>query len=417
MFHTRPRMRQQDLGGRDRLPQQLRRTTKIVSAVGTSRHMSSLVVLCSISILASVTPASAHGGEHLTTQKVSSAWELTADIAFPTAAVAIIYLRGMVRRAAFKRQIWRHALFFIGLGAIFLALQSPIDPLAERLFFVHQIQHLLLRMVGPMLVALAQPQAMLIAGLPKKARRTILAPLASSSSARRVFGFMTHPVVATTIFIASLYVWQIPRYHNRALLNEPLHYLMHVTMLMAGGFFWWLIFDQRAQPKSLRHGVRLMMLWIAILSNILLGSYITLKTTILYDAYDQLGRLYQFSPQADEHLGGLIIWIPSSMMCLLAVLIVIHQFGNYEALMEERRKTWSPRNSDILLYPTTGAALIEQARPKNRAMAFGFALFSAFMFSVAILSGLVSQSNFLPKANHSQHAYSSHHEETTTNLF
>lgn len=346
-----------------------------------------------------------------------SSWHLTADIVLPTIAVVIIYVRGMIRRDAVKRRVWRHGLFFAGLAAVFLALQSPVDPIAERLFFVHQIQHFLLRMIGPMLIALSQPQAMLIAGLPSIARRTILAPVASSGPAKRLFGSISHPFTATAIFVGSLYFWQIPLYHNKALLNEPLHYLMHVTMLLAGGLFWWLIFDQRGQPKGLRHGVRLIMLLMAMLSNILLGSYITLKTTILYDAYDHLGRLFEYAPLADEQLGGMIIWIPSSMMCLLAVIIVIHHFGTQETLSAARRNAWTPRNSDILLHPTTGAALIEQAQPKNRAMALGFALFAAAMFSVAILAGLVSHAHLLPQVAHGEQASRPLNNDAGSGLF
>jgi cytochrome c oxidase assembly factor CtaG len=47
----------------------------------------------------------------------------------------------------------------------FFALQSPIDPVAEHLFFVHQIQ-LLLGRVTPMFIMLSAPQGLLVAGMP-----------------------------------------------------------------------------------------------------------------------------------------------------------------------------------------------------------------------------------------------------------
>lgn len=416
MFHQRPQKWPMSSPGHNS-QHRLRQASVVALRFGSGRLLPGLMALVAFSILAFVRSAAAHGGEDLTDGNALQSWHFTTDIVLPTLLVLIVYVRGMIRRAAFVRRIWRHVLFFAGVAAVFVALQSPIDPVAERLFFVHQIQHFLLRMFGPMLIALSQPQAMLIAGLPSAVRRMVLAPVASSGYAKRLFVGLTHPVAATIIFVGSLYFWQIPRYHNRALLDEPLHYLMHVTMLLAGGLFWWQIFDQRAQPKGLRHGVRLMMLWVAILSNILLGSYMTLKTTILYGAYDQLGRLYGYSPLADEQLGGMIIWIPSSMMCLLAVIIVIHQFGRHETLLEARRNAWSPRNSDILLHPTTGAALVEQAKPKNRVMAFGFALFAAAMFSVAILAGIVSQAHLLPQTQHAEHADRSPKIDPTTGLF
>lgn len=364
-------------------------------------------------LVASAAPALAHGGEEITEQTAWSAWDLTPDIVIATALVASVYAAGMVRRRTVKAPAawWRHAMFFAGLGAVCAALQSPIDPIAEHVFFVHQIQHLLLRMIGPMLLALSWPEGLLTAGLPATVRRTILAPMVTNGAVRRTFGVLAHPAVATALFIAALYFWEIPRYHNLALLNEPVHYLMHVTMLAAGLLFWWRIFDRRApksildfddgdkrwwqllhhheSPYGLGHGMRVMMLSLVILSNILLGAYTALKSVELYPAYDVLGRFFGYSALGDEQIGGVIIWIPSSMMCLIAVLIVLHLWGRHETRLVERHSALSRSNSAILLQPTTGAALIERARPKNRAMAIGFGTFVFTVFATTILVGIL----------------------------
>ena len=123
-----------------------------------------------------------------------------------------------------------------------------------------------------------------------------------------------------------------------------------------------------------------MMLRLVILSNILLGSYSTLKMTVIFGAYDVLGRIYDYSALADEQTGGIIIWIPSSMMCLIAILIVIHQLG-----LDERHIAYPIYNSSVLLYPTTGAGLIERYRSKNQAMVIGLGVFAITVFAVAFL--------------------------------
>ena len=102
---------------------------------------------------------------------------------------------------------------------------------------------------------------------------------------------------------------------------------MHVTMLIAGLIFWWRIFDLRPAPAGWRNGTRLTMLLFVMLSNIGLGAFTTLKSVLLYPAYDIVGRLFDISPLTDEMTGGFMIWMPSSMMSVLAVLIVIHRWG------------------------------------------------------------------------------------------
>ncbi len=335
-------------------------------------------------------PAVAHGGETLTDATAVSAWEPTPDVVLPTAAIALIYAVGVVRRAAIVDPVlqWRHLMFFAGVGALFLALQSPIDPIAERLFFVHQIQHLLLRMLGPMLIALAWPQGILVAGLPASIRRGLVAPMARQRWLRRAFRTVAHPVVVTALYVGALYVWEIPRYHDAALRDEAVHYSMHLTMLLAGLIFWWRIFDRRPPPNGLRFGVRAMMLWLVILSNIVLGAYTTLKSAVLYRGYDAPGRLFGYAPLADEQVGGVVIWIPSSMMCVIAFLVILYMWGRHETKTEARRVTWSPSNSDSIRYLTTGALLIEQQRRKNRVLALGFIAFVLAVLATTLAIGV-----------------------------
>ncbi len=317
-------------------------------------------------------------------------WALTPDIVIPTALVVAVYVAGMMRRsgATSSIQVWRHVAFLSGVAAVFLALQSPVDGLADHLFSVHQIQHLLLRMIGPMLIALGAPQATLIAGLPPAVRRATLKPLLAGRVVRGVFAPLVHPVVITTLFIAALYAWELPRFHNAAILNDGIHYTMHITMLLAGLVFWWRVFDMRPAPVGTRYGTRLMMLWIVTLSNIALGAYTTLKTTLLYPAYDVAGRLFHVPPLMDESIGGFIIWVPGSMMCLVAIIVVVNLWGRHETRMDAVREKLVSVGAGAA-YPTTGAALVEGARLKNRILAIGFSAFALVMFAAAIMTAVL----------------------------
>ena len=104
-------------------------------------------------------------------------------------------------------------------------------------------------------------------------------------------------------FTGSLSIWQ-PVIQDAALLNPYLHYLMHVTILLARMSFFSRIFARSAAPKGLRHGVPLVMLIVTIMLSILLGSVTTLKTAVLYPAYDIGGRLFVESPRSDEQSGA-----------------------------------------------------------------------------------------------------------------
>ncbi|HEY3888134.1 MAG TPA: cytochrome c oxidase assembly protein [Caulobacteraceae bacterium] len=320
-------------------------------------------------------------------QTLLSSWDLTPDILVPTVAVLAIYATGLARRpGTLEARLWRHVAFFWGVMAVFFSLASPLDAFADRLFFMHQVQHMLIRVVGPMLIALSQPQGVLIAGLPSWIRRNGLGPLLASRVPSLIFGFLTRPVMVTVLFVASLYLWQWPRLHNLAILNEGVHYVMHVTMLAAGLLFFWRVFDQRPAPQGTRFGVRLMMLWVAVLANIPIGAFTTFKSHELYPAYDVAGRLFHISAMDDERLGGFIMWAPSSMMMLLAVLVVIHTWAGHEEKLDDRRVAAALHPSRL----SASSTAAPPSRSKNRALALGLGAFAACVLAATLAIGVIA---------------------------
>lgn len=355
-------------------------------------HLTAGLAACALAVFC--TTAIAHGDEpHV--EVTWTAWEFEPSIIILTLLACVIYGAGALRRCAGgdHLRLWRHGAYFAGVFALFLSLESPIDAMADHLFWMHQIQHMVLRMIGPMLIALAAPQAMLIAGLPQVLRRGALAPFAGSGALQWIFHVLTDAWVVTALFVATLYLWQYPPYHDAAILDDGIHYAMHITMLAAGLLFWWRIFDMRPPPMGLSYGVRLMMLWIATLTQIGLGAYTTLKSEVLYTAYGTVGRLAGINPLMDELIGGFIIWVPSAMMCLLAAILVIHLWGVQETRADEKRLSWSASNAAALRYPTTGADLVAQARPKNRMLAVGVTAFAVAVFGLAIFIGVLDHIN------------------------
>lgn len=269
-----------------------------------------------------------------------TAWNITPDILAGTVIVAALYAAGLWRLRGKERTAprWRHAAFFSGVAMVFLALESPLDELAERSFFMHQLQHLLLQTVGPMLLMLAAPQAILIAGVPAGLRRGVLGPILATRAVREIFGFLARPWIATLLFVASIYAWHWPPYHDLAVLDDAVHYLMHFTMLAAGLFFFFAVFDPRPPPLGARYGTRINILWAAMTANVVLGASLALKDTALYTAYEQIGRLWDLGALEDERLGGLIMWIPGSVVCLPAFLVLLRMWNSQEARLDERRR-------------------------------------------------------------------------------
>lgn len=312
------------------------------------------------------------------------AWRFTPDIVVATSIAAALYLAGLRRlhgRGASPGAA-RIACFFAGLLSIFVALQSPLDALADRSFAMHQVQHLLLHAAGPMLIMLGLPQGPMAAGTPLALRRWVIQPATSSRALRWLVGALSRPPVAAGLFIGALYFWQIPRYHDMAVLDDGVHYGMHISMLAAGLTFFRCVFDPRPEPFGAPVRTRMLIVWAALAANIVLGAYTALKQSVLYAAYDQAGRAWGLDALADEQLGGLVAWIPGSMMYVVAALLLLDLWGRHETHADERRRRG---------LPPAGAAL---ARPRgaadNRALGLKLGIVAIAAFAIVLAIGVSS---------------------------
>jgi putative membrane protein len=317
-----------------------------------------------VPLLAAIDPALRY--DHIVpSQDPWSQWPLTPGITLGTLAIVWLYIAGQRPSPVSPNDrlgALRHLAFFGGVAAVFLALQSPIEPISDRIFIVHQVEHMLLRTVGPMLLMLATPQAALLRGLPAWVRRYVLTPLLASRPVR-VLGVFGHPAVATALLIVTSYFWMIPGYHDLAILDEPVHELWHTTLLLSGLIFFWRIFDPRPYPLGASMTARIFMLGLAAIGNILLGSYLSFKSQPLYYAYDELGRLWAIDPLIDERFGGLTMWIPGSMMFAAAALLMVYR----QARQEDSATTRSDRSSKT----ATTAEALSRPWPANRRLAIG----------------------------------------------
>jgi cytochrome c oxidase assembly factor CtaG len=209
------------------------------------------------------------------------------------------------------------AAFFGGLATIYLALASPIEPIAALLLQVHMLQHLLLMMVAPPLLWLGAPLFPLLRGLPRPVRVFWAAPLLTAPSLRRIFGRLTHPLPALVLFVATTWLWHIPPAYDLALRSSGWHYLQHVCFLGTALLFWYPVV--RPYPARPRWSLWLLLpvLLLADLSNTALSALLTFSDRVLYPYYAEVPRLGGLSVVEDQSAAGVLMWVPGSLAFLL----------------------------------------------------------------------------------------------------
>jgi putative membrane protein len=153
-----------------------------------------------------------------------------------------------------------------------------------------------------------------------------------------------HPFVAALLFVGLVYLWLIPSVHFRAMLDHQLYAVMNWSMILGGILFWFLVLDPRPKPPArTSYGMRVALSFGVMFPQILLGAVISFMPTDLYPYYDLCGRLFaSIGALNDQHIGGIIVWIPPGMMSVIGVLLVLnfmrlHEEADVETQDEESR--------------------------------------------------------------------------------
>jgi putative membrane protein len=229
---------------------------------------------------------------------------------------------------------WRLAAYLGGLGILGLALMSPIDVLGGQLFFMHMVQHLLLVMIAPPLLLLANPLPFFMWGLPARARRRVGRLLSRGSTLRRGLHTLAAPGLVWMAFVAVFLGWHDPNAYNAALSSDLIHDLEHMTFFGTAMLFWWLVIGAGPRLRSLSRGIRIALLLVTVPVNMAAGVVIAFAGQPIYSYYTTVPRLWGISVMQDQMISGVIMWIPGSMMFILAALILISRLVQAEAEKE-----------------------------------------------------------------------------------
>ena len=258
-------------------------------------------------------------------------WELSPTVIVACGGALALYVVGLVRaaRAGAPESPWRVAAFVAGVVSMYAVLQTHYDYLAQHMFWIHRLQHLVLHHLGPLLIALAAPRLILERGVGAQFTERVLRPAWRQPLVRGAYRSIQQPVVAAALFVGLIFFWLTPAIHFDAMLSLPLYDAMNWTMAIDGILFWWLMLAPppgSTDAPAPAYGARIILLWFVMLPQILLGATIGLSRRELYDVYAVCGRAFPLSPLEDQQIGGLITWIPSSMMTAFAAVILVHRW-------------------------------------------------------------------------------------------
>jgi cytochrome c oxidase assembly factor CtaG len=216
--------------------------------------------------------------------------------------------------------VWRLCCFLASVLITLLALVSPVDSLADQLFFAHMFQHVLLLDIVPILAIL---------GFTK----VILRPITRQvTTLERRAGPIAHPAFAVLLYVGVIWAWHIPAAYDFAVGHPTVHVLEHLSFLVAGSLYWWhLLSPIRARLRLDGMGPVVYMATTKLFVGAL-GMGLAFAPTALYSHYVHDQRVWGISAIDDQSIAGLIMAVEQSIVMGIALVVLF-----VKALAESER--------------------------------------------------------------------------------
>lgn len=214
-------------------------------------------------------------------------------------------LAGYAAAFGFTKRIW----FLAAAIAVFLlTLCSPLQELANGyLFSAHMTQHIVLLLIVP---------ALMLRSLP------------ADFTLGRFFQKLANPLAGWLCGVGAMWLWHAPALCNAAGASRAVSTVQTISLLAMGSVFWWQTLAPR-ESQRLSPLPAVAYLFGACVACSALGIIITFAPVEVCSVYmhpvDRLGLLgtirdgWGITPQRDQQIGGLLMWVPMCLIYLSAV--------------------------------------------------------------------------------------------------
>ena len=236
-----------------------------------------------------------------------------------------LYLAG-TRRLASRGRGWparRTASFLGGLAAVWVAVGSGLAAYDRTSVTLHVIQHVLLMMVAPPLLALGRPLPLAAqAGRrPVQVRLTRLVRGPALSA-------LTHPVTASGLYFGTMWAMLVDRrVYDYLIAHHAAHDAGHGLMLAVGALYWIPLVAPDSSRHRLSHPGRMLLLLVSMPLEALPGAWM----------HYQSSPMAVINTLADTRTAGELLLVAATGACSVWLVTIAVQWFAF-AVREDRRE-------------------------------------------------------------------------------
>jgi len=184
--------------------------------------------------------------------------------------------------------------FIAAVLLLWLGSDWPVHDLSEEyLYSMHMFQHMVLSYFMPPLVLLSIPKWMFDA-------------VFGSGRARTAINWLSKPIVAGVAFNVVVMVTHIPALVNQSVSNGPLHYSLHILLVVTALLVWLPICGPDIE-RQLQPGGKMIYLFLMSVVPTVPAAWLTFAEGAVYKHYDIAVRVWGLSVTTDQQIAGAIM--------------------------------------------------------------------------------------------------------------
>ena len=223
--------------------------------------------------------------------------------------------------------------FIAGVLIMFLSTDWPMHDIAEEyLYSVHMSQHMALTYFMPPLVVLATPE-------------WFVRTLVGNGRAYRALRFFTFPVRAGLLFNLGVVISHIPGVVNASVSNGPLHYFVHVLLVLTSILMWMPVCGPLKELQMAPMPKMIYLFLNSVVATIPAG-WLTFAEGVVYKHYNIPTRVWGVSVSNDQQIAGAIMKLGGSIF--LWTIIVAMFVKHFVKTFRDENKDDYVRKEEVL---------------------------------------------------------------------
>ena len=246
-------------------------------------------------------------------------------------ALFVWLVRSYDEKRANRFNRWHVVAFGAMIAMLYLALEPPLDRLADDSFLAHMAQHMLLVYVVAPLFLLSAPMMLLLGSL-------------DLAKARRLGRFLrgpfwralTFPVFTWLFFMAVMWGAHFSALYELSLTDPVVHVAEHALFLTAAILFWQAIIHIGPVSWPVNFPLRVVYVFLAMPQGAFLGLALYQTRMALYPRYVMTHGGSTAAALADQHAGGALMWIGGGLLLFVIFMVMVAMWGRYERRLGER---------------------------------------------------------------------------------